>query len=83
MNMQFANGCTFCDELCRGARTFGWQYAAADLPEELRGTSLFHSGWSGQTVLFDLSRRRYAVVLTTRCGDYSRASATDSRQSRH
>ena len=56
-----------------GARTFGWQYAADELPEELRGTSLFHSGWSGQTVLFDLKRRRYAVVLTTRCGDYSRA----------
>lgn len=56
-----------------GARTFGWQYAASELPNELRGTSLFHSGWSGQTVLFDLKRRRYAVVLTTRCGDYSRA----------
>ena len=56
-----------------GARTFGWQYVAADLPEGLRGTSLFHSGWSGQTVLFELRRRRYAVVLTTRCGDYSRA----------
>ena len=56
-----------------GARTFGWQYAAGELPNELRGTSLFHSGWSGQTVLFDLKRRRYAVVLTTRCGDYSRA----------
>ena len=56
-----------------GARAFGWQYAAAELPEELRGTALFHSGWTGQTVLFDLRRRRYAVVLTTRCGDYSRA----------
>ena len=56
-----------------GARAFGWQFAASDLPEELRGTALFHSGWSGQTVLFDLKRRRYAVVLTTRCGDYGRA----------
>ena len=56
-----------------GARTFGWQYVAGELPNELRGTSLFHSGWSGQTILFDLKRRRYAVVLTTRCGDYSRA----------
>ena len=56
-----------------GARAFGWQYAAVELPEELRGTSLFHSGWSGQTVLFDLKRRCYAVVLTTRCGDYNRA----------
>ena len=56
-----------------GARTFGWQYAAADLPEALRGTSLFHTGWSGQTVLFDLKRRRFAVVITVRSGDYKRA----------
>ena len=67
---QIAPSPTNCVE---GARTFGWQYVAADLPEGLRGTSLFHSGWSGQTVLFDLRRRRFAVVLTTRCGDYSRA----------
>ena len=56
-----------------GARTFGWQSASANLPAELFGTSLFHSGWSGQTVLFDQKRRRYAIVLTTRCGDYDRA----------
>ena len=56
-----------------GARSFGWQTASADLPDALFGTALFHSGWSGQTVLFDLKRRRYAIVLTTRCGDYSRA----------
>ena len=58
-----------------GARRFGWQSFAAELPEALVGTSLFHSGWSGQTVLFDLKRRRYAIVLTTRCGDYDRAKA--------
>ena len=56
-----------------GARSFGWQFADVNLPETLSGTSLFHSGWSGQTVLFDLKRRRYAIVLTTRCGDYKRA----------
>ncbi len=56
-----------------GARSFGWQFAADGLPESLSGTALFHSGWSGQTVLFDPVRRRYAVVLTTRCGDYARA----------
>jgi hypothetical protein len=26
-------------------------------------------------VLFDVKRRRFAVVLTTRCGDYDRAKA--------
>ena len=56
-----------------GARSFGWQYAAPELPASLYGTALFHSGWSGQTVLFDLRKRRYVVVFTTRCGDYSRA----------
>ena len=56
-----------------GARSFGWQSASADLPDALFGSVLFHSGWSGQTVLFDLKRRRYAIVLTTRCGDYVRA----------
>ena len=56
-----------------GARSFGWQSFGANLPEALFGTSLFHSGWSGQTVLFDLKSHRYAVVLTTRCGDYARA----------
>ena len=63
----------FATKCVEGARTFGWQYVAADLPEELRGTSLFHSGWSGQTVLFDLGRRHFVAVLTTRCGDCSRA----------
>ena len=56
-----------------GARSFGWQSFSENLPVELFGTSLFHSGWSGQTVLFDVKRRRYAIVLTTRCGDYNRA----------
>ena len=56
-----------------GARSFGWQAFSENLPETLFGTSLFHSGWSGQTVLFDLKRRRYAIVITTRCGDYRRA----------
>ena len=56
-----------------GARSFGWQSFGENLPEALFGTVLFHSGWSGQTVLFDLKSHRYAVVLTTRCGDYARA----------
>jgi CubicO group peptidase (beta-lactamase class C family) len=56
-----------------GARSFGWQSFCENLPEALFGTSLFHSGWSGQTVLFDLKRGQYAVVLTVRCGDYARA----------
>ena len=57
----------------QGARSFGWQYYDENLPEFLLDSSLFHSGWSGQTVLFDLKRKRYAIVITTRSGDYARA----------
>ena len=57
----------------KGARSFGWQSYDDNLPDFLFGSSLFHSGWSGQTVLFDLKRKRYAIVITTRSGDYARA----------
>ena len=56
-----------------GYRKFGWSVYEQYLAEEMFGTVLFHSGWSGQTVLFDLSKNIYAAVLTTRCGDYDRA----------
>ena len=56
-----------------GYRKFGWSVYEQFLTEEMFGTVLFHSGWSGQTVLFDLSKNIYAAVLTTRCGDYDRA----------
>ena len=56
-----------------GARSFGWQSCAPGLSDPFAGTALFHTGWSGQTVLFDTSRDFFAVVLTTRCGDYDRA----------
>ena len=56
-----------------GYRKFGWSVYENYLAEEMFGTVLFHSGWSGQTVLFDLSKNMYAAVLTTRCGDYDRA----------
>ncbi|MBO5941269.1 MAG: beta-lactamase family protein [Kiritimatiellae bacterium] len=57
----------------QGARKFGWQFYDENLPEFLFGSSLFHSGWSGQTALVDFKRKRYAIVVTTRCGDYDRA----------
>ena len=39
------------------------------------GTSLLHSGWSGQTVFMNFGKEMFAIVLTTRCGDYDRAKA--------
>lgn len=56
-----------------GYRKFGWSVHENYLAEEMFGTVLFHSGWSGQTVLFDPAKNMYAAVLTTRCGDYERA----------
>ena len=58
-----------------GYRRFGWSICENYLPDEMFGSVLFHSGWSGQTILFDLSRNMYACVLTTRCGDYERAKS--------
>ena len=56
-----------------GYRRFGWGIYENYLAPEMYGNVLFHSGWSGQTILFDLTRDMYGIVLTTRCGDYSRA----------
>ncbi len=56
-----------------GYRKFGWVIYEKFLAEEMFGSSLFHSGWSGQTILFDLKRNMYGIVLTTRFGDYERA----------
>ena len=56
-----------------GYRKFGWMIYGPYLAEEMFGSVLFHNGWSGQTVLFDESRNMYGIVLTTRCGDYSRS----------
>ena len=62
-----------CRSCADGYRRFGWVICERFLDREMFGSVLFHSGWSGQTVLFDESRNMCAVVLTTRCGDYNRA----------
>ena len=56
-----------------GYRKFGWVICENFLAKEMFGSVLFHSGWSGQTILFDLNRNMYGIVLTTRFGDYDRA----------
>lgn len=56
-----------------GYRRFGWGIYEIFLAEDMFGSVLFHSGWSGQTILFDRKRGMYGMVLTTRAGDYDRA----------
>lgn len=56
-----------------GYRRFGWVICDSHMPGSSFGTSLLHSGWSGQTLFMDFRNDFFAVVLTTRCGDYDRA----------
>lgn len=58
-----------------GYRKFGWVIFDPMLNDAFFGSSLFHSGWSGQTLFMDFQRKRFVVLLTTRCGDYDRAKA--------
>ena len=58
-----------------GYRRFGWIVYDEYLGETGFGSSLCHSGWSGQTVFLNFEKMMFAVVLTTRCGDYDRAKA--------
>ena len=60
-------------ERFNGYRKFGWVIYEPFLEDGMFGSVLFHSGWSGQTILFDRERGMYGVVLTTRSGDYNRA----------
>lgn len=58
-----------------GYRRFGWIIYDRCLDQSAYGDALFHSGWTGQTVLINFAKEFFAVVLTTRCGDYERAKA--------
>lgn len=56
-----------------GARHFGWSYWEKGMDESKFGELLAHSGWSGQTVCMNVKTREFAIVFTTRIGDYDRA----------
>lgn len=58
-----------------GYRRFGWVAYDAFMSDIEYGTSLQHSGWSGQTVFMNFKKDFFAIVLTPRCGDYDRAKA--------
>ena len=54
-------------------RTFGWVSRDENRPTGVSEHAIYHSGWSGQTILADFERKRFAVILTVRTGDYDRA----------
>lgn len=54
-------------------RSFGWVIEDAYKPKNFSEHTIYHSGWSGQSVYVDWRAGRYVIVLTSRCGDYERA----------
>lgn len=83
---EYENGRLFSEESFReiepdrrekydGYRRFGWIIYDSLMSDSEFGTSLLHSGWSGQTVFMNFAKQMFAIVLTTRCGDYDRAKA--------
>ncbi|MFA6714231.1 MAG: serine hydrolase domain-containing protein [Victivallaceae bacterium] len=55
-------------------RSFGWIVADEFKPSGFSAHTVYHSGWSGQTLFMDLNKRFYAVILTTRTlNEYERA----------
>jgi CubicO group peptidase (beta-lactamase class C family) len=56
------------------SRSFGWIVEDEVKPCGFSAHTIYHSGWSGQTVFLDIEKQFYAVVLTTRSLDeYERA----------
>lgn len=54
-------------------RSFGWDMSANLRPEGLSSQTIFHSGFTGQTLWIDPENAFYAVVLTCRTGDWGQA----------
>ena len=47
-------------------RSFGWIISSELKPGGFSAQTIYHSGWSGQTVFLDLEQQFFAIVLTTR-----------------
>lgn len=48
-------------------------------PRGLSAGTIFHSGWTGQTLCIDPATKFAAVVLTSRTGDHEEARAGRKR----
>ncbi len=56
-----------------GYRRFGWIVYDKYMDDTLFGSSLLHSGWSGQTVFLNFKKQIFIIALSSRCGDYEKA----------
>ena len=63
--------CRFDRESVR--RAFCWDMTAGRRPRNLSEQAIFHTGWTGQTLLADPGTGFAAVVLTSRTGDWTEA----------
>ena len=65
-----STGCSQDGPVKRG---MGWIVADEMKPPGFSARTMYHSGWSGQTIFLDLERKFYAVVLTVRGEEYEHA----------
>ncbi|MDD2479064.1 MAG: serine hydrolase [Victivallaceae bacterium] len=55
-------------------RSLGWVVTDKLKPSGFSNYTIYHSGWSGQTLFIDIEKQIYAVILTTRTlNEYERA----------
>ena len=60
-------------------RSFGFDMSDAKRPAGLSRAAIFHSGWTGQTIVADPGTGFCGVVLTARTGDHGEAIVSRNR----
>ncbi len=54
-------------------RSFGWDMRESQRPRNLSEKTIYHTGWTGQTICVDPENHFAAVVLTSRTGAHDKA----------
>lgn len=57
----------------RHPHSAGWDMSEEFRPSGLSAATVYHSGWTGQTVWIDPEKQLYVIVLTNRIGDWMEA----------
>ena len=53
--------------------SIGWDMMPDMIPEGLSGQTIFHSGWTGQTLWIDPGTQQFVIVLTNRMREWDKA----------